>query len=427
MDKVKAITVGVATQEDKATIAAEMEELKALCDTLDIEVAQSFIQIRAKKHPGLCIGTGKVDEIIECLEADHDIEYVIFDNQLTPSQGRKLEQVFNPNLDDPDAHKVYVFDRTELILDIFASRAQTHEGKIQVELARNVYFLPRLKRMWTHLHRQKGGARGTKGEGEMQIEIDRRTLSKRIDFLKKELKKVKKIRATQRKKRESVPVPVVSIVGYTNAGKSTLLNALTNSDVFVEDKLFATLDPAIRKYSLSSGLDIILIDTVGFIRKIPHMLVEAFNATLEEITRSDLILSVLDGSDDEISNHLTATENVLKELKTDTIPRFNVINKSDLILDDDRKNIIRSKLPDAVFISAKEKTNFDVLCNKMISFFESKMVNMKLDIPYKDFGSYNLLQQYGSIQDEQRNDTGVSVEANVFYRYSSIFSKYESN
>lgn len=424
MNKVKAVIVGMASADTRFSLDAELKELEALCDTLDIEVVKTFTQIRAKKDPGMCIGAGKAEEIIQYLQEHTEVECVVFDDLLTPSQGRKLEEIFNPVRDESGQQKVFVVDRPELILDIFARRAQTHEGKLQVELARNIYFLPRLKRMWTHLHRQKGGARGTKGEGEMQIEIDRRTLKKRITFLKEELKKVKQIRATQRKRRESYPVPVVSIVGYTNAGKSTLLNSLTDSDVFVEDKLFATLDPSVRKYRLDNGLDILLVDTVGFIRKIPHMLIEAFNATLEEITRSELILVVMDGSDEEVFTHLDATEKVLIELKADSIPRINVINKSDILHEEGRKNLIKSRISEPVFISAREKLNFDSLSGAMSSFFKQKMVNTKLEIPYSEFSVYNQLKECGSIILEQKTDTGIFVEANIFYRHAFLFQKY---
>ncbi|RQW03898.1 MAG: GTPase HflX, partial [Calditrichaeota bacterium] len=300
----RAFLVGInEQQEELADSNYHLEELHNLVDTMGIEPVSSIMVKLREKNSRYLIGKGKMEEIGEMAE-ECRADLIIFDCQLSPSQQRNLEQYYN----------IAVIDRQEVIIDIFADRASTKEAVLQVALARMKYSLPRLTRAWTHLSKQKGGVRGTRGKGETQLESDRRLVMNRITTLKKELEKVKKNRDVQRKKRLERPVPSISIVGYTNAGKSSLLNLLSDADVLTEDKLFATLDPTTRKIKLEGGREIILTDTVGFIRKLPHDLVDAFKSTLEEAVHADIILHVVDVSNHEYEDHIKVTEEVLADL-----------------------------------------------------------------------------------------------------------------
>ena len=301
-----------------------MEELSALVETAGAETVGMVLQNRTSPDPRTFIGEGKVEEIREFCR-DHGATMVIFDNDLSPSQMRVLTEALG----------VQVLDRCGLILDIFAQRAKTKEGRLQVELAQYKYLLPRLTGMWTHLERQAGtsgkGPIGSKGPGETQLETDRRHIHRKIDKLREDLEDVRRVRSTQRDRRRKNEIPVVAIVGYTNAGKSTLLNQLTGAGIPANNRLFDTLDTTTRLLTVSDTLDVVISDTVGFIRKLPHQLVEAFKATLEELEYADLLLHVIDVSNPEWKQQAQVVENLILELGAGELPRIDVYNNSDLV------------------------------------------------------------------------------------------------
>jgi GTP-binding protein HflX len=312
------VGVELPSRNQKASLDLSLEELERLAETAGATVLEKHRQQVKTITPATLIGRGKVDEIQKCLEQTH-ADLVIVDEDLTPAQQRNLETAF----------KVRVIDRSQLILDIFAQRARSNEGKLQVELAQLEYLLPRLTRQWTHLSRLGGGI-GTRGPGETQLEVDRRRIRERIGHLKRRLKTVERTRTLQRKERHEVPFATVALVGYTNAGKSTLMNTLTRAGVFVEDKLFATLDPTTRALRLPNGDKIMIVDTVGFINKIPHSLVEAFKSTLEEVSRADLLLHLVDMANPLYEDQIEVIEKVLGEIGAGAIPTLLVPNKVDV-------------------------------------------------------------------------------------------------
>jgi GTP-binding protein HflX len=312
------VGVDFPSRDSKAPLDLSLEELTRLAETAGATVLGKHTQQIKSITPATLIGRGKVDEIQRSLKDTH-ADLVIVDEDLTPAQQRNLETAF----------KVRVIDRSQLILDIFAQRARSNEGKLQVELAQLEYLLPRLTRQWTHLSRLGGGI-GTRGPGETQLEIDRRRIRERIGHLKERLKTVERTRSLQRKERHEVPFATVALVGYTNAGKSTLMNMLTRAGVFVEDKLFATLDPTTRALRLPNGDKVMLVDTVGFINKIPHSLIEAFKSTLEEVCRADLLLHLVDMANPLYEEQIRVIETVLGEIGAGEIPTLLVPNKVDL-------------------------------------------------------------------------------------------------
>jgi len=310
---------------DNWSLEQTLDELAQLSDTAGAVVIGRLTQKLNKPSKNLYIGKGKLDELIELREST-EADVVIFDDELSPLQQRNLEE----------ALKVKIIDRVTLILDIFASRAQTHEGKLQVELAQHEYLLPRLVGQWTHLERLGGGI-GTRGPGESQLETDRRLISKKIKKLKKQLDDVKKHRMLYRQQRRKSGIPIVALVGYTNSGKSTLLNALSKAGVLAEDKLFATLDPTTRRITLPDKTSVLISDTVGFIRKLPPTLVSAFRATLEELTEATVLLHVVDFSSGSAAEQCEVVEQVLKDLEISDKPVVTVLNKIDLLLDENKK------------------------------------------------------------------------------------------
>ena len=316
----RAVLVGVdlPSRDHKVPLEYSLEELERLAETAGAMVVHKYSQQVRRVTPATLIGRGKVDEISGGLQ-EHHANLVIVDEDLTPAQQRNLENAF----------KVRVVDRSQLILDIFAKRARSNEGKLQVELAQLEYLMPRLTRQWTHLSRLGGGI-GTRGPGETQLEVDRRRIRERIGHLKKRLTTVERTRSLQRHERDEVPFATVALVGYTNAGKSTLMNLLTRAGVFVEDKLFATLDPTTRALRLPSGDKVMLVDTVGFINKIPHSLIEAFKSTLEEVSRADLLLHMVDLANPLYEEQIQIIEKVLAEIGAGEIPTILVPNKIDL-------------------------------------------------------------------------------------------------
>ncbi|MDP8215296.1 MAG: GTPase HflX [Candidatus Euphemobacter frigidus] len=347
----RALLVGIEfKRNDRWEIEDLLAELSQLAATAGLEVVGMNISRRSKPHPATYIGTGKAREIADRCRQD-GVSLLIFNGDLSPAQTRNLQ----------DVSGVRVLDRTELILEIFVQRARTREARLQIELAQLQYLLPRLTGAWTHLSRQKGGVKGTRDAGEKQIEIDRRKTRTRIQHLNKEIAKVRRHREAQRKQRRRAGIPLVSIIGYTNSGKSTLLNTLTAAAAPTEDKLFATLDPIIRKAVLPSGRAVLFSDTVGFIRQLPHHLIDAFRATLEEVGEADLLLEVLDLSHRMVWERKRSVEVVLKELSADEKPMVVVLNKIDLVEDEFLLGEARGRIDGGVPISALRKTGLEDL------------------------------------------------------------------
>ena len=366
----RAMLVGAYTGTDSSAEAASLlEELEELVNPLGIPILGRRLVHHRENHARFLMGSGKAEEVAEAAK-ELGADVLIFDNELTPSQQRNWEKLAG----------MLVIDRQEVILDIFAKRAHTREARLQVDLARMEYSLPRLVRAWTHLGKQGGGI-GAKGEGESQLEQDKRKIRGQIDRLKRDLDAVKRQRATQRKDRKRAPVPNAAIVGYTNAGKSSLLRALTGADVLVEDKLFATLDTTTRKISLPNNQPLLLTDTVGFVRKLPHGLVEAFNATLEEAVLSDFLIHVLDISQPEVMEFYETTRSVLAELGADSRRTLIVFNKIDVLTDESIVAAMRSRFPDAVFVSVKTGTGMQELISRIGEFVADELVTMELQIP----------------------------------------------
>ena len=343
---------------------------------------------------------------------EKNVDLIVFDDEITPAQQRNLQQAFQRD----------VIDRTEVILGVFGQRAQTKEARLQIELAKVKYEAPRLKRLWTHLSRQKGtsgsggGGAYLKGEGEKQIEIDRRILKRKIDQLQKEILEVKAHRDTQRISRLRSEIPVFAIIGYTNAGKSTLLNALTHAGVFVEDKLFATLDTTTRKFTLKNHQEILLIDTVGFIRKLPHLLVAAFKSTLEEAFEADILLHLIDASHPMAEEQAATTYEVLKELNVKGKPMITVLNKIDKISDPTLLQRLRILYPKSVQISALTHQGFEELQQAMIQELSRLRQLIKVRIPQSQYALVSEVIRFGHVidQDYDENDVLLNVEVPLF-------------
>lgn len=400
----RAFLVGIAYPEMTDQEGKDhLEELWSLVKTMGIEPVKAELVRLKKPQPRLLVGSGKAEELIEMArEAEADL--IVFDDDLSPSQQRNWEKTAD----------IAVIDRQEVILDIFADRASTREAVLQVALARMEYSLPRLTRAWTHLSRQKGGTKGTRGEGETQLEIDRRIVLRKMENLKKELKKVRLHRATQRKKRQAKPIPTASIVGYTNSGKSTLLNALTDSDVLTEDKLFATLDPTTRRVKLPKGQELLLTDTVGFIRKLPHSLVDAFKSTLEETHLADFLIHLLDGSNPEVEEHFETTLEVLKELDSKDKPNLIVFNKADQLKENPlQRTFLETKYPDAHFISVFTGEGMDELKKALEVMLSTQYKEGKYLFPHHRHDLVSLLHREGQILTTDYLAEGTLIWAKV--------------
>ncbi len=392
----KVVLVGlnspVLKKEENAD-EATMEELSALVETAGGETEGMILQNRATPDPRTFIGEGKAGEVKLCCE-NTGATMVIFDNDLSPSQQRVLTDMLG----------VQVLDRCGLILDIFAQRAKTKEGRLQVELAQYKYLLPRLTGMWTHLERQGGsgqGAIGSKGPGETQLETDRRLIHKKIDKLRSDLEDVRRVRGTQRQQRRKNEIPVVAIVGYTNAGKSTLLNQLTGAGIPANNRLFDTLDTTSRLLTVSDTLDVVISDTVGFIRKLPHQLVEAFKATLEELEYADLLLHVIDVSNPEWKEQAQVVENLILELGAGDLPRINVFNKSDCV----PAGEIMPHGEDICAISAKTGEGVDKLLEMINKRLDKGTRRVVLHLPYDKGGLLDMLYREAKVESVEYSET----------------------
>ena len=391
----------VRRKEEQDQAESLLEELAELTDNLGIKVMGRVIARARRAYARFTLGKGKVQEIIDLAQAS-GCDVIVFDNALSPSQQRNWETESN----------MLVIDRHEIIIDVFAERARTREAVLQVELARMEYSLPRLKRAWTHLDRQRGGGVTQRGEGEAQIELDQRMLRTKISSLRKELLEVEKRRGIQRSKREKVPVPTAALAGYTNAGKSTLLNKLTGSEVFVADKLFATLDPTSRRLKLPSGRPLVLTDTVGFVRNLPHRLVDAFKATLEEALVSDFLLQVIDLSSCEVEEQMETTSRVLAELGADEKHKYLVFNKLDLA-DPALVKALRIRWPDAFFVSAVTGQGLDDLLAECDLYLARHLDEREYLIPHDRYDLVARLRRGGAIMEEDPRDDGVFLRVSV--------------
>lgn len=392
-------------KEMQAECLEHLDELALLVDTFGMEVAHKEPCMLRKFDPSTCVTKGKLEELV-ALAKNFGVTMVVFDDEITPGQQRNLEKAFG----------VGVLDRTEIILGVFGQRAHTKEAHLQVELAQVRYEMPRLKRLWTHLSRQKatsGSGAYLKGMGEKQIEVDRRLLNKRIDRLKNELEVVRAHRKTQRTQRQRSEIPTFALIGYTNAGKSTLLNALTEAGVFVEDKLFATLDTTTRKFTLSNGQEVLLIDTVGFIRKLPHLLVAAFKSTLDEAIQADILIHLVDASNSVALDQAETTLEVLKELGAQGRPTITVANKVDLCENGDMVQKLRFSYPQCVQVSALQKTGFEELERRMIEELSKQRKIMTVRIPQSEYALVSEVMRSGHVLQQEYEGNDVILEADV--------------
>ena len=395
-----AVLVGLRSPvlREDSTDEESLQELAALVETAGGQVVGSILQSRDKPDPHSFIGEGKVEEV-KTMVALESATLVIFDNDLSPSQIRVLTELLG----------VQVIDRSGLILDIFAQRAKTREGCLQVELAQYQYLLPRLIGMWTHLERQAGtsgkGPIGSKGPGETQLETDRRHIHRKIDKLKEELEEVRRVRNTQRQRRMKNEIPVVAIVGYTNAGKSTLLNAIIGAGIPANNRLFDTLDTTTRLLTVSDTLDVVISDTVGFIRKLPHQLVEAFKATLEELEYADLLLHVIDLSNPQWAQQAQVVDDLIRELKADHIPCLRVYNKCDLAFSG---ALPREK--DSVYISAKTGEGIKRLLQAVDEKLDKGTRRVTIHLPYDKAGLLDGLYREAKVENVEYGET-VDVTA----------------
>lgn len=388
-------------QDDRHEAASLLDELEELVETLGLPIAEKILVYHREMHARFLLGSGKAQELADRVKAEQ-LGALIFDHDLSPSQQRNWEELAG----------VPVLDRQKVILDIFAGRAQTREARLQIELAQHEYMLPRLTRAWGHLGGQGGGI-GAKGEGESQLEQDRRRMWKSMDRLRRELEQVRSARATQRKDRQRTPVPNCAIVGYTNAGKSSLLRRLTGADVLVEDKLFATLDTTTRKVALPSRQPLLLTDTVGFVRKLPHRLVEAFKATLEEATQADFLLHLLDVSAPEVMSFYATTMKVLEELGAADRPMIVVFNKVDKLPDDSAIRGLRAHFPDAHFVSVQTGAGLPELLARMEELVSPGTVTKTWRFPADAGAEAARLHRVGTVHSTRYEDADTIIEATV--------------
>ena len=417
-------------QQGVLSVEDSLEELAALADTAQVEVVGGTYQRLNKPHPATLIGSGKVEEL-KHLKETLDLDVIIFDDELSPRQQRMLEKELD----------VKVIDRTALILDIFAQHARTREGQLQVELAQLEYRLPRLTRMWTHLARQSGGRAGgatggvgVRGPGETQLEVDRREISRKIAHLKKALEEVRTQRAGHRARRRQAHIPVAAIVGYTNAGKSTLLNRLMReagvdagaTPIYAADQLFATLDPTTRRIRLPEGTEVLVSDTVGFIQKLPTQLIAAFRATLEEVREADILLHVVDVTHPNAPEQAQAVEYTLEELGAVGLPLITVLNKVDAF--EGQAITLQGQLAnyeDSLLVSAKTGQGIEALLKRIETLVAWEMIPIRLCLPYTAGQLAALLYEQGVVETEQHDERGTHFTARIPKHLVEMFEPYQ--
>ncbi len=419
----KALLVSAYHGADQKTVCEEhLSELELLIDTFGMQTARKIPCVLRRYDASTFLTKGKLEEVLT-IAKELKVDAVVFDDEISPGQQRNLQEVFS----------IPVMDRTEVILGVFAQRAQTKEAKLQVELAKVKYEAPRLKNLWTHLSRQSGTSGGggggggggyLKGEGEKQIEIDRRILKRKIELLQKEIDEVRANRETLRLARVKSEIPVFAIVGYTNAGKSTLLNALTNAGVFVEDKLFATLDTTTRKFTLKNHQDILLVDTVGFIRKLPHLLVAAFKSTLEEAVEADILLHLVDVSHPMAEEQAATTHEVLKELGAGKKPIITVLNKIDACTNPLMIQKIRMTYPKNIQISALKGQGLDELQDVIIQELSKQRKLADFRIPQSDYAAVSEIIRLGHIIKQEYEENDVVLKVDVPNVLAAKFARY---
>jgi len=401
----RAMLIGVTLPNDQAeTTRSLLDELRELVTTLGIEIQHERLVTIRKPQAKYLVGSGKTEELVEEAKA-HNCDVIVFDNELTPAQQRNWEKA--------GEDKILVIDRQEVILDIFGRRAQTKEAVLQVELARLEYNLPRLKSAWTHLSRQRGGGSMQRDAGETQLELDQRMVRTQITRVKRELESVIQHRHVQRKRRMTVPVPTCAIVGYTNAGKSSLLNKLTNSNILAEDKLFATLDPTSRRCPLPNGQPLVITDTVGFVRNLPHRLVDAFKATLEEALVANFLIHVLDVNSPEVEAHAKTTLDVLKELGAGDKRILTVFNKIDSLWYPETQHALAVQYPEAHFISAHTGEGIPKLLEKMQDIVEGEFTQLRLLIPHDRYDLVARIHREGGVRKTEARDDGTLIISSI--------------
>jgi GTP-binding protein HflX len=411
----QALLVGIQSPKDEWPLEQSLAELESLVNTAGADVVGSVTQKLAKPNTRTLVGKGKVQEIATAVSA-LGADLVVFDGELSPTQQSNLEA---------EIKGVKILDRTALILDIFALHANTREGRLQVRLAQSQYLLPRLRGMWAHLaaNRMGGGVGSRFGEGESQLEVDRRMVRKRIDTIKLELDKVERERNTQRKSRQNSGIYKVALAGYTNAGKSSLLNSLTDAEVLAYDKLFATLDSTTRKLVLPEGREMTLTDTVGFIQKLPHTLVESFNSTLNEIRDGDLILHVVDASTDQRDAQMQAVNDVLEQIGAHGIPQLLVFNKADL-LEVGEQQLLGSRYANALFVSAKQGNGTTELLQRIEQTANASATLLNVTIPFEKGALVQLAHQNGTVISESYTENGTVMQLRIPAALASKFEQY---
>ena len=417
------VGVELRNEEQLLSLDDSLIELSRLASTAGLNVIGQTTQKLNTPNSKTFIGSGKVDEV-KSLAGETQAEVILFDDELSPRHQRELEKIWGDNF--------RVLDRTALILDIFAQHASTREGALQVELAQYEYRLPRLTRAWTHLARQAGGGGGRsgvggvglRGPGETQLEVDRRDINRRIDRLKGDLEKVRAYREQHRTRRRRSRIPVIALVGYTNAGKSTLLNQLANSDVYVADKLFATLDPTTRRVDLSNNTPALFTDTVGFIQKLPTVLVTAFRATLEEIADADLLIHVLDITHENMRAQAEAVLSTLDDIEAGHIPVITAINKIDQLDDPQAARIAMEGFQDAVAISALTGVGIDDLLESVETQLYKLYTSLEVELPYSEGKLISLFHEQGQVDYVEHIDGGVLIRGRIPGRTVARFENY---
>ncbi len=399
----RAIIIGLRKDDiSDQDLDIHLDELEQLLENINVPVVHRLKVPLKQPQPKYLVGTGKADEIAEICK-EYEADCLIFDDDISPSQQRNWEKLLD----------ISVIERHEIILDIFSDRAQTKEAKLQISLAKAKYNLPRLTRAWTHLSRQRGGGKNQKGEGEQQIELDKRMTKEQIKKLEGQLEQVRKQRSNQRKKRMKKPVPNAAIVGYTNAGKSSILNHMTEADVLSENMLFATLDPTTKPIVLGNKQKLLLTDTVGFIRKLPHQLVESFKATLEEAQLADFLIHVIDINSPHLDEYYQTTMEVLGEIESADKKMILVFNKIDIVEHPSRISAIERKYPNSYFISSKTGEGVETLTKKMEELLAKIMLEEDLIIPHSRYDLVAKLHENCEILEENYEEDGIYISANL--------------